>query len=58
MKHEYEKFVLKKTAGILMRKSKQQNYQRLDELEALILTKNEEIFDKEQKMNSLLQKFE
>lgn len=57
MKQSYERFVLKKTAGILMRKSRAQNYSRLDELEQLILNKNEEIFEKEQRINQLLTKF-
>ncbi|CAD8097929.1 unnamed protein product [Paramecium sonneborni] len=58
MKEEFEKFQLKKNAGLQMHKRKSQNMQRIDELENLINTKNEEILEKESKMSALFSKFE
>ncbi|CAD8078075.1 unnamed protein product [Paramecium primaurelia] len=58
MKEEFEKFQLKKNAGLQMHKRKSQNMQRIDELEHLINTKNEEILEKEQKISALFSKFE
>ncbi|CAD8143464.1 unnamed protein product [Paramecium pentaurelia] len=55
---EYDSFVMKKTAGILVKKSKTQNFQRIEELERLIKDKNEQIVEKEAKINQLFQKFE
>lgn len=51
MKAEYDAFIVKKTAGILLKKSKTQNFGRIDELEKLIKDKNEEIIEKEAKIN-------
>lgn len=36
IKSEYDKFLMKRTAGLLMRKSRASNFNRLDELENLI----------------------
>ncbi|CAD8157218.1 unnamed protein product [Paramecium octaurelia] len=58
MKEELEKFQLKKNSGLQMHKRKSQNMQRIDELEHLINTKNEEILEKESKMSALFSKFE
>ncbi|CAD8085440.1 unnamed protein product [Paramecium primaurelia] len=58
MKEEFEKFQLKKNGGLQMHKRKSQNMQRIDELEHLINTKNEEILEKESKMSALYSKFE
>ncbi|CAD8094375.1 unnamed protein product [Paramecium sonneborni] len=58
MREEFEKFQLKKNGGLQMHKRKSQNMQRIDELEHLINTKNEEILEKESKMSALFSKFE
>ncbi|CAK71130.1 unnamed protein product (macronuclear) [Paramecium tetraurelia] len=55
---EYDAFMIKRTAGILVKKSKTQNFQRIEELEKLIKDKNDQIVEKEAKMNQLFQKFE
>ncbi|CAD8051036.1 unnamed protein product [Paramecium sonneborni] len=55
---EYDQFVMKKTASILVKNSKAQNFQRIEELERLIKDKNEEIIEKEAKINQLFLKFE
>ncbi|CAD8158924.1 unnamed protein product [Paramecium octaurelia] len=55
---EQDAFVMKKTAGILVKKSKTQNFQRIEELERLIKDKNDQIVEKEAKINQLFQKFE
>ncbi|CAD8134412.1 unnamed protein product [Paramecium pentaurelia] len=55
---EYDSFVIKRTQGILVKKNKTQNFQRIEELEKLIKDKNEQIVEKEAKINQLFQKFE
>ena len=58
MKEEFEKMQLKKNAGLQLHKMKSVNIQRIDELEHLINTKNEEILEKEGKISTLYNKFE
>ena len=57
IKSEYDKFLMKRKAVLLMRKSRASNFNRLDELENLIHYKNQEIVDKEAKLSEIMQNF-